>query len=87
MAQPNPNNKIIVNAVDALQLIDKTFSELIAEFGAISVLKPADSYLLGVLRTAQTSCNYAYSFAQDLDRASKAISKRPIDPNLKPDTD
>jgi hypothetical protein len=88
MAQSKLNEKLLANSLEAMELIDKTFHSLIAEFGSIEMLKPADSYLLGVLRTAQSGCLYAYGFVQDVHRQStKAVVKRPVDPNLKPDID
>jgi hypothetical protein len=75
MAQQKVNNKIVASTVDALTFIDNKFIELIGEFGPVELLKPADSYLLGSIRTAQASCNYLSGIANDLDKQVNKASK------------
>ncbi|MGI4815969.1 MAG: hypothetical protein ACRYGG_21905 [Janthinobacterium lividum] len=85
MAQMKTANKVVTSTVETMAGITFKLNELVAEFGSIEILKPADSYLLGAVKTVQASCNYLSDFANDLDRLSKPAIKTKMDPNMKED--
>ena len=84
MAVMKTQSKVITSTVETMSGISFKLNELIAEFGSVEFLKPADSYLLGAIRTVQASINYLVDFANDLEKQIKPKPKS-VDPNMKED--